>query len=525
MPQHLQDSSSTKRSEDTAYPPKQKSKFRSRFRTLLLVLTAIALSLVSMSVAARGEYHLGPGTVLIQAQPDLSGSTVVSIPPFGSVRADTHLPPVRLQLAPQSINPDSAQTLVESQPTQQDLIEALQADLTNALMRLTWRVALAGLFGGLFAALLFRTRSASRILSAALIGTAVPVALYGATFVQYHPEAFRQPTLTGALSRSPELLGPVHQFGQRFQELRTELDEIGSVTFSLYQFLTDQSPLPPDAISVLHISDLHLNPVGIDVALRIADGFDVDMVIDSGDLTAEGTELEAGFAQRISEFSVPYVFVRGNHDSEVTAASVAAQPNARVLDGDSVTLEGLDIFGVGDPLFTPDKTVAQPTNEEQAEVKRAFASEVREQLDALRSEPHVAVLHDRIVGSELIGQVPLILFGHSHRFEAFERDGTWFLGVASTGGAGLKSLAPNSRNLIGAQVLYFDRETRQLLAYDRIEVQGPQQDFTLRRTLVHEEFAGARKTAPTPQEAGVASPGPPVTPPAENPPAANLEGG
>lgn len=494
------------------------SKPYGKLRTLALVLAAIVLSLVAMALAGRGEYHLGPGTVLIDARPDLTGSTVVSIPPFGSVRADTHWPPLRLKLAPQSVNPDSAQTLVESQPTQQDLIEVLRADLTSALMRLTWRVALAGLAGGLLAALLFRTRSPSRILAAALTGTVVPVALYGATFVQYSPEAFRQPTLTGALSRSPELLGPIHQFGQRFEELRTELDEIGSATFSLYQFLTDQSPLPSDAIRVLHISDLHLNPVGLDVALRIADGFDVAFVIDSGDLTAEGTELEAEFTQRISEFSVPYVFVRGNHDSDVTAAAVAAQPNARVLDGDLVTIGGLDVFGVGDPLFTADKTVEQPTNQQQADAKQRFAAKVREQVEALESPPDVTVIHDRLVGSQIIGRVPLILFGHRHRFETDERDGTRFLGVASTGAAGLKSLAPNSRDLMGAQVLYFDPDDGRLLAYDRIEVQGPQQNFTLDRTLVDEEDAEAGPVENGPTEET------PVLEEVQSPSPTNLEG-
>lgn len=437
-----------------------------------------------MAAAVRGEYDLGPGKVEIGLRPNLRGATVVSIPPFGSIEAATHLSPVEVVLSPTSVDTHSAQAMVESRPTQDALVATLRADLIEALKKYALRLLIGGLVAGALVAAIARVRSAGELGIALGAAVVAPIGLYVGAFAGYNPDAFRQPTLTGAISRSPELLGPVQQFGQRFNALRTELDEIGGITFQLYQFLAQQDPIPTDAIRVLHISDLHLNPVGYDVAQLVADRFDVEAVIDSGDATAEGSPLEVGFLDRITGFPIPYLFIRGNHDSSVTQEAVAAKPNARIVDGTVTEVGGLKIFGVGDPLFTPDKTVEQPSNDEQKSAKRAFSRTVEEQFEALEQKPDLVVVHDKLAASRLYGDVPLIIHGHEHKWSAGEEDGTRILGVGSTGAAGLKSLAPESDSTIGLQVLYFDRDDHTLLGYDRIDVRGPQQQFLLKRTIL-----------------------------------------
>jgi len=466
-----------------------------------------------MGAAVRGEYVLGPGKVEIGLRPQLRGTTVVSIPPFGSIEAATHLSPVEVVLSPTSVDTYSAQVLVESRPTQDALVANLRADLIEALRKYALRLLIGGLVAGALVAAIARVRSAGEL--AIALGTAViaPLGLYLGAFAGYDPEAFRQPTLTGAISRSPELLGPVQQFGQRFGALRTELDEIGGITFQLYQLLAEQDPIPTDAIRVLHISDLHLNPVGYDVAQLVAERFDVEAVIDSGDATAEGSPLEVGFLDRIPGFRMPYLFIRGNHDSSVTQEAVAAKPNARIVDGTVTEIGGLKIFGVGDPLFTPDKTVEQPTNDEQKSAKRAFSRTVEEQFKALEEKPDLVVVHDKLTASRLYGDVPLIIHGHEHKWSAGEEDGTRILGVGSTGAAGLKSLAPESDSTIALQVLYFDREDRSLLGYDRIDVRGAQQQFLLKRTMIAPEALDEESPEALEEE----SPEPPGSPTSVSP--------
>lgn len=487
-------------------------------RWLVIVVAATALSLALTAAAVRGEYNLGPGRIEISLRPALHGVTVVSVPPFGSVEARTHRTPAALVMSPTSVDVYSAQVLIESRPSRQDLVEDLRADLEAALKQYVWLLLLGGLVAGLLAAAIVRARSFRDMLLAVAAGVVAPVGLYAATFVSYDTGAFGQPTLTGAIGRSPELLGPVQQFGERFNALRSELDEIGSITFQLYQYLAEQSPIPADAVRILHISDLHLNPVGYDVARLVARRFNVAAVIDSGDVTAEGTQVELAFVDRVAGFTVPYIFVRGNHDSMATQAAVGAHANARVLDGELTSVQGLMIFGVGDPLYTPDKTRPQPTNEQQREAKLEFARIVEDQVRDLEDPPHVVVVHDALIADRLAGRVPLVIHGHEHRWSAREREGTQFLGAASTGAAGLKSLAPESDGALALQVLYFDPRDFSLLGYDRIEVRGQRQQFLLRRTIVAPEALEEPLEPGEPDEAAepagpagpAESPGPPA---------------
>lgn len=453
-------------------------------RWVAIVGTAAAASLILAALAVRGEYAIGPGTVEVSVRPQMVGATVVSVPPFGTVQASTHRAPMALVLAPTSVDTFLAQQLAEQRPTQDELVEALRGDLEAGLKAYAVRLGAGGLLAGLLAAAALRVRSPTEALVALVVAAAAPVGLYAASFSGYEPDAFREPTLTGALSRSPELLGPVQQFGERFNMLRGELDEIGSITFQLYQFLTQQSPIPDDAIRILHISDLHLNPVGFDVAQQVARRFNVVAVIDSGDITAEGTPLESTFVERIQGFTVPFYFVRGNHDSMGTQEAIAAQPNARVLDGNLGEVAGITLFGVGDPLYTPDRSVPQPTNEQQREAKLEFSLEVERMLDELAEPPDVLIVHDKFIADRAPGKLPLILHGHEHRWSAEMIDGTHILGVASTGAAGLRSFAAGSGDAIGLQVLYFDRESKALLGYDRIEVRRTTHQFQLRRIMI-----------------------------------------
>ena len=87
----------------------------------------------------------------------------------------------------------------------------------------------------------------------------------------------------------------------------------------------------------------------------LVDQFSIDAVADTGDITDWGSEPETRLLDRIGDVGVPYVWVRGNHDSRATQAAVAAQPNAIVLDSTSETVAGLRFWGAADTRFTPSK--------------------------------------------------------------------------------------------------------------------------------------------------------------------------
>lgn len=168
---------------------------------------------------------------------------------------------------------------------------------------------------------------------------------------------------------------------------------------------------------------------------------------------------------------VPYVFVRGNHDSSTTEAAVAAQPNGIVLDDDATEVAGVRFWGIGDPRFTPDKTEGLDVSEER-EAADAFAPRASRRLR--RHGPvDVAVVHDPRVAADFGGIVPIVLAGHLHDASMRDlADGTLLLVEGSTGGAGLRALQKDEPVPLVSSVLHLDRDDKTLQAIDRITVSG-----------------------------------------------------
>jgi hypothetical protein len=145
---------------------------------------------------------------------------------------------------------------------------------------------------------------------------------------------------------------------QRLETYRSGLADIVRSVTALYATtggLSELSTTDDDqVVTVLHVSDIHLNPLAFDLIDRLIAQFGVDAVIDTGDITTWGTEVESSTLARIGSLGVPYVFVRGNHDSVRTQAAVKQYKNAVVLDDKVAEVAGLVIAGIGDPVFTPD---------------------------------------------------------------------------------------------------------------------------------------------------------------------------
>jgi predicted phosphodiesterase len=290
--------------------------------------------------------------------------------------------------------------------------------------------------------------------------------------------------------------------------LVTNVSRLYDVTSTLPAYQPD-----PSTIRVLSVSDLHLNPAAWDVIRSVTKQFDIDVIVDSGDLTDHGSAPENAYVDEIATMGAPYVFVRGNHDSLITQAEVAAQPNAVVLDSTTpVEVGGLRFMGIGDPRFTPDKetrgTVA-PSTVSQVGLRMA---------EALAAQPagakvDVAVIHDSEAAHLLDGTVPLVLSGHYHRREQhLLPGGTLSFWQGSTGASGLRGLEHEGPTPVRASVLYFDRDTRVLQAWDDITLGGlGLVSAKIERRIVGQQFP---ELAPFPSEPPTVSPssGTPVSP-------------
>jgi predicted phosphodiesterase len=456
---------------------------------------------------ARQEVTVGPARVRLEAGPALAGSSRLAAPPFGSVEAQTHQAPLAFRATIDDIDVQRLGRLLEGSPGPsgpggprfaelEATLGPLEDQARQAATGFVARIAVLGLAGGLAAVVLFRRRTRQRLLRCGLGGLAATLLLLGPALATYDLSAFREPRYDGALEYAPALIGDVRTGLDRLRTLREEMVRIGRNLDRAYAALAN--PVGEidgnGTVRILHVSDMHLNPAGFDLAERLAHQFDVAAVVDTGDMGTWGFPREPEVAANIGRFDVPYLFVKGNHDDDDMVEAVAANDNARVLDATGTEVAGIRFFGVADPTFTPGKGYQV---EQFEDLKVARSVGVADAVDRQALRPDVLLVHDGRLASYARGHVATVLEGHLHRFGTEVVQGTRTLQVGTTGAGGPDNFRAEDPPPADAQVLYFDPVTRRPVAVDRITVRLPGSSFSVERLLLPE---GATDFAPDPLE-------------------------
>ena len=258
--------------------------------------------------------------------------------------------------------------------------------------------------------------------------------------------------------------------------MREKVSVLGSELAALYESLAAPVAAPPGETRVLHVSDVHLNPLGLEIVRQLADRFDVAAILDTGDLTSFGYPVEARIADLLVDMPVPYLIVPGNHDSPEVRTALAGVANVSVLDG-TTEVGGVRILGIADPTFTADNVVGP----EEAEAdKRRRASDVGRRVDA--DDPDVLAVHDPVFASQVAGRVPLVVSGHVHKRGNRVVDGTRFLTVGSAGATGLGTFTIEGGRAYEAEILSF-REGR-LTGIDYVSIRGIGGSFRADRVVI-----------------------------------------
>ena len=281
----------------------------------------------------------------------------------------------------------------------------------------------------------------------------------GTAAATWNPEAINEPRYTGLLASAPSVVGDAGDIVTDFKKYEKQLAKIVTNVSRLYDVTSTLPAFAPTAstIHVLFVSDLHINPGSWDVIRSIVKQFDIDFIVDTGDISDHGSSAENAYVQPIGTLGVPYVFVRGNHDSLITEQAVRDQPNAIVLDDQVREVGGLRLAGIGDPRFTPDKdTRDAPAPVSVKEKGVTLANLIKIQPADARVD--IAMMHDPEGAAEVDGAVPLALAGHYHRrFQQELPNKTLLFVQGSTGASGLRGLEGEKPTPVEASVLYFDR--------------------------------------------------------------------
>lgn len=437
-----------------------------------LVFAAVGAN-IAVLLAGRAGAEVGPFDTTVVVRPAMEGRTVLRLAPLGSIELDTHSGPLAIELRVDELRPDEAERYVSDPALLRGVGDDLAADARQALRGVALRALLASVVGGVLGAVAARVAWRDALTGGA-VGAAMAVAFGATAALTFRAEAVSEPRYTGLLTVAPQAVGDVEDVLDRFDDYRAQLAGLVGNVATLYRAVEGLPNLDPgdDAIRVLHIADIHNNPQGFDLAAQLVRQFDIDVVIDAGDITDWGTAPESRLLDQIEELDAPYVWVRGNHDSRQTQRAVAARENAIVLDGDAVDVAGLRIWGIGDPRFTPDQGEDNDFDSQMARIERFTFDAERSLRDAEPPPVDIAVVHDPRAAARLGDHVPLVLAGHMHEPSVEHLGETMVLIEGSTGGAGLRSLEHETPEPLTASVLYFDPDTTRLVAYDRIEVEG-----------------------------------------------------
>jgi predicted phosphodiesterase len=454
-------------------------------RWLTAVLIGLAGAWVGMLAGATATVSAGPFDVRLRANVG-SGMTEIALPPFGSLSASTHVAPLRLGATLVGVDQQALSDFIRTTSLEQAVAE-LESDVLSHIPRFALRVMAVSLIGSIVLSLLvFRTDwRSSAIAIIAAFATVDGMQLLA--WKTYDAARLLSPSFTGPLALAPQLVGPAETAIDRINNFRGELQRIVAGTGRVFAG-TQSGPLADqNELRVLHISDIHLSPLGLDFARHLADAFDVHFIVDTGDLTSFGSPAENVIASFVPHFRRPYVFVRGNHDSIAFQRAMEGVRNAIVLDGTAREVDGLSLYGIGDVFFTPDRRRAPSEEEQQEEISRAN-DRLHADLLLVPESPDVLVIHNDEQARSAAGRVPLVISGHWHVPAAEVLDGTLFLRAGSTGGSGAGVFAEQGGLPLSAQILYFERETQNVLAYDVIEQFPESGNISLERHLISQEF-------------------------------------
>lgn len=476
--------------EAAAASPVRRRRLRQRRARLLHVTTtavvAVLGAILGLLLVPATKVEVGPLTASVHLRPSFSSETVLLLPPVGEVAFDSHIAPVRIEARVKGVDVEKAEALfyadsgfAELQQTAPEAITAAAAK--NAALNALFAAAGAGLAVGL------TFRRVRRALAAGGSAVAVVGASVGATSLTFSPESLNQPKFEGLLSQAAYIADLGHGTVIDYQSYRDTLAEFVGQVSALY-IAADSLPVglnQENLITVLHVSDIHDNPQAYDVIDQLHSQFAIDVVIDTGDIVSWGTPLENELLRTIGSLDVPYVYISGNHDGAAAAAMIDAQPNATVVDNEVVEVAGLRIAGIGDPRFAADddSDAGGWREGDEAVIASTFQlGDTIQEYDGEHPEAPVdlALLHDPTKPEGLLGRVPMVLSGHMHTSNVEldrEDSGTDWLTVGSTGGAlasgGVSPVLQGDDPLeLTARMLYFDQDTRRLVAYDDIVMGG-----------------------------------------------------
>ncbi|GAA2604555.1 metallophosphoesterase [Streptomyces axinellae] len=488
-----------------------------------LVAVTLLGAWLGLLVVGSVDTPVGPVDTRMTLRPSLTGGTKVNVSPLGALELRSHYAPLRLDVDVDRLDQERASALVDHPERIEGLEDEISSDVGSGALGLGVRSVVAVVTGACALGLVVYRRP-RRALAVGGLALTLLAACGATALATWNPKSVLEPKFSGLLASAPSVVGNARSIATEFDVYQRELARLVTNVTKLYDAASTLPAYEPDPSTtrVLHVSDIHLNPAAWHIIRSLVKQYEIDVIIDSGDTMDHGTSAENGFLDPIPDLGAPYVWVRGNHDSPATQQAVkklGRRHGARVhvLDsGVPVNVAGLRLAGWGDPQFTPDRSVAAEGDPAEETEGGKLAASLRAQRDA-GTPVDIAVGHNPVLAQQTDGLVPLALTGHTHnrRTKTLEH-GTRMMTQGSTGGSGLRAVEGRTPDKVQASVLYLDRDSRRLQAWDEITLGG----LGLSKAEVARHLPEEVKPGAPPSPA--LSPSPSPSPPPGSPPPSPL---
>ena len=407
------------------------------FSIILKIIISLLIMILAIQFLVPANFSTNAFEFEMSIKPCGSGRTFIHFPPFGKIIVATHLPPIDFHLTLKSINLDEITEFASSFSQAGFRPEKVIQEIKISMVKYAIFLLILSFLLGMAAMLFWRHRDKTEILRAGFCNSLVLFIAIMFTIFTYNTEAFSKVEYEGVLEAAPWVLSVFHEGIDVVENLGGQFTEIVENISFLQREMDKNAALTKgkDGKRILHVSDIHNNPAAFDFIRRIADTFEVEIIIDTGDLIDYGTSLETElFSQYLSDFAVPYVFIPGNHDSPFLVEELKKNEAVIVLEEGIVEIAGLKIAGIADPAsYSASNVISDEVTMEETAQKIAKIACDSEGIDIIAAHHPDCFKYLRNNNNVLLG-------GHLHKPYIKKTDSYLEINAGTTGSSGVRGL-------------------------------------------------------------------------------------
>jgi len=289
-----------------------------------VVLAALGGGLLALATYSA-ERELSVARIELSVQPFRGGALDIYVPLVdGGVRFDAVRAPARLSIDVRAVDRQAARRVAAGQLPEVEAVRSEARDAVASYLRLLLAVVLAcSLAGGVLMAFAVRGHGAPRLRWQLGAAAATAAALVVALALLLPPRgAIADPEY---YANGPDIPVALRAIEQAQGSARAISEELNEQLVGLARLVAESSDGGDvaGAPRLVLASDLHNNLLALPALERAAAGA---TLLFAGDLTSSGSPFEISLVRRIVEAGRRFVFVSGNHDSDVLVSRLARAP-------------------------------------------------------------------------------------------------------------------------------------------------------------------------------------------------------